>query len=97
MDIQHPETQLTDEVDEGEEDFEELLPDYYVQKSTSMIFECKFFDSFVLVRPATPRLYLAIKKISHREFMDTFEEFYGDKDQVRDIIRGKVEPELLIH
>lgn len=95
MDTQLPETQLTDEVD-GEENFEELLPDYYVQKSTSMIFECKFFDSFVLVRPATPRLYLAIRKVSHKEFMDGFEEFCGDREYVRDIIRGRTEPELFI-
>jgi hypothetical protein len=72
------------------------MPDLYVEKSTSMIYECKFFDTFVLVRPATPMLYLAIKKISHNEFMDDFEEFGGCPDEARDFLRGNKTPAFIL-
>lgn len=78
------------------DDDEELLPDLYVEKDTHLIYECKFFDSFVLVRPATPRLYLAIKKLNHKQFVEQFEEFCGNKDEVRDFIRD-AEPNFIIN
>jgi hypothetical protein len=73
---------------ETDED-EELLPGLYVEISTSIIYEVKFFENCVLVRPATPGLYLSIKKISHDEFSKTFEEFSGDTKEVREFIKGK--------
>lgn len=67
---------------------EELLPDIYTEKSTGLIYECKFFDKFVIVRPASPAFYLAIKKLSLVEFSKYFEEFGGDVSEVRNAIRG---------
>lgn len=89
MDTQPHATRETD-------DNEGLLPDFYVEKDTQLIYECKFFDDFVLVRPATPRLYLAIKKVNHREFIEKFEECSCDKDQLRDFMRG-AEPEFILN
>lgn len=78
------------------EEEEELLPELYVEKDTQLLYECKFFDTFVLVRPATPRLYLAIKKLNHQQFLSQFEEFCGNKDEVRDFIHG-AEPDFIIN
>jgi hypothetical protein len=91
LDIQLPETQLTDEdeIEEGE-DLDELLPDIYVETATGLLYECKFFDGFVLVRPASPTFYLAIKKMSHVDFSREFEEFSGDLDEARAAIRGEM-------
>lgn len=80
------------------EDFEEtadLLPDLYVEKKTHFIYEVKFFDSFVIVRPATPSFYLAIRKLSHVDFSKEFEEFGGDQDVARAFIKGE-EPAFII-
>lgn len=74
---------------------EDLLPDLYVEKSSHIIHEVKFFDKCVLVRPATPGLYLAIRKLSHDEFLREFEEFSGDIQEVRDFIKGKT-AEILV-
>jgi hypothetical protein len=79
-----PETQLTEE-----DVTDELLPDIYVENSTTLLYEVKFFENFVIVRPATPTYYLAIRKLSHHEFASEFSEFFGDKEYVRDAIRGQ--------
>lgn len=72
---------------EYEED--ELLPDLFVEKDTHLIYEVKFFDTFVLVRPATPLLYLAIKKLDHHVFCRDFEEFCGSKKAVREFMQSR--------
>lgn len=78
--------------EEGEDD---LLPDLFVQKDTGLIFEVKFFDDFVLVRPATPLFYTAIKKMSLDEFGKEFEEFLGDVEEARLYLRGMT-PDFVI-
>lgn len=88
MDIQPQETQLTD-------DFADTIGEIYVERDTSLLYEVKFFDMFVLVRPASPAFYLALKKMSHSEFARDFDEFYGDHEQVKTCIRG-LSPELII-
>lgn len=94
MAIQHPETQLTED-EEGQEDEEELMPDLYVEKTSRTIFEVKFFDKFVLCRPATPAFYLAIRKIPLMKFIEEFEEFAGDREAARAMLRGE-QPEFMI-
>lgn len=94
MDTPLPETPLTDDVD-NDIDPDELLPDVYVEKATRLIYECRFFDTFVLVRPATPKLYLAIKKLRHDDFINDFEEFGGDRKQVREFIHD-AEPDFIL-
>lgn len=87
---------MTDTDQEDSDDSIELLPLLYVERSTNLIYECKFFDTFVLVRPATPVLYLAIKKLGHDEFMDTFDEFMGDPKKVREFINNSP-PEFILN
>jgi hypothetical protein len=73
---------------EHEEIEDELLPDIYTEIATGLIYECKFFDKFVIVRPASPAFYLAIRKFTLVEFSKFFEEYGGDVTEVRDAIRG---------
>jgi hypothetical protein len=80
---------------ETEDDFSDLFGVIYVERSTSLLYEVKFFDGFVLVRPASPAFYQALRKISHTEFADEFEEYGGDQEAVINHIRGEV-PELVI-
>jgi hypothetical protein len=87
VDIQPRETLLTD--------FEDTLGEIYVERQTSLLYEVKFFDGFVLVRPASPAFYLALRKLSHNEFADMFDEFYGDHEDVREAIRGMT-PDIVI-
>lgn len=88
MDIQPLETPSTD-------DFEDVIGEIYVERDTSLLYEVKFFTDFVLVRPASPAFYLALKKMPHDDFARDFDEFYGDHDQVKEAIRGMT-PELII-
>lgn len=92
MDTPLPETPLTNETEEEQDD---LFPDIYVEKSSKVLFEVKFFDGFCLVRPATPMFYTAIRKISLDDFTSNFEEFLGDLEEVRDALRGMT-PELIV-
>lgn len=66
---------------------EEVYPDgpsfFYVEKSTSLIYEVQFFKDYVLTRPASPMFYLAIKKLSHVDFAGEFEEYCGDHEAVK--------------
>jgi hypothetical protein len=80
---------------EDDEELEELLPDIYVEITTGLLYECKFFDTFVLVRPASPSFYLAIKKMSLTDFVGKFDEFCGDRDEARIAIRGGT-PEFIV-
>lgn len=91
MDTPLPETQLTDEV----ETEDELLPDLYVEIATNFLYEVKFFDTFALIRPATPAFYLAIRKINHLDFSRLFTEFTGDRDAARAFIKGET-PDFVI-
>jgi hypothetical protein len=88
LDIQPLETQSTD-------DFADTIGEIYVERDTSLLYEVKFFDTFVLVRPASPAFYLALRKTSHNEFARDFDEFYGDHEQVKNHIRG-LSPQIII-
>ncbi len=67
----------------------ELLP-FFVEESTNLIYEAKFFDDFVIVRPASPAFATAIRKLDHNEFAREFKEFWGDPDPVRVFLYGTV-------
>lgn len=74
---------------------DDLIGDIYVEKSTSLLYEVKFFKGFVIVRPASPSFYLAIRKMSDAEFAHEFDEYYGDHEEVIDAIRG-MQPEFIV-
>lgn len=75
------------------EEYSDTHGDFYVETDTSLIYEVKFFDDFVLVRPASPQFYLALRKMSISEFSRDFHEFCGDHQEVRDCLEG-AEPEI---
>lgn len=82
-------TDIDPEVDaEVDEDDVLELPDLYTEIETSLIHEVRLYQNFVFVRPATPELYLAIRKLSYPEFARAFRPFYGDKDSVRQMMWG---------
>jgi hypothetical protein len=87
---------LTTDTEATEVDTEELLPELWVERSTRLIYECKFFDGFILVRPATPAIYLAIRKVSDKQFMEEFDEFCGDREAAREFIRN-APPEFIVN
>jgi hypothetical protein len=80
---------------EEEEEETELLPDLYTETKTGLIYEVRFFDTFCIVRPATPMFYLAIRKMTHVEFSKEFEPFLGDPEIVRAAIRGAT-PDFIV-
>jgi hypothetical protein len=84
---------LTTDIGDNDDD---LIGEIYVETETGFIYEVKFFEEHVLVRPASPQFYCALRKISHLEFSKTFHEYYGDHDAVRDEIRG-MSPEIVIY
>jgi hypothetical protein len=86
----------TSQAPDYDEDGEELeLPDLYTETESSLIYEVKLFQNFVFVRPATPELYLAIRKLSYPEFARQFRPFYGDKDAVRQMMWGAA-PDFIV-
>ena len=56
------------------------------------------FEDFVLVRPASPAFYDAIRKVSMKEFGDEFEEYFGLHKEIIDFLHGgETVPELELH
>lgn len=79
------------EEDADEFDVDDLFDEefnFYVEKSTSLIYEAKFFDKFIIVRPASPAFYTAIRKLTYPEFTNEFDEFWGDRTQIRNYLNG---------
>ncbi len=64
---------------EIEQDYDYHL---YTEISTNLIYDARFFDDFVIVRPASPAFWSAIMKMSTVDFSREFREFYGDPTQV---------------
>jgi hypothetical protein len=78
-----------------QDDFHDVIGDIYVERDTSLIYEVKFFEDFVLVRPGSPCFYTSLRKLSHVEFAAQFDEYSGDHSAVKDAIRGMT-PELVV-
>jgi hypothetical protein len=78
-----------------EDDTDDLFREVYVETATGVIYEVQMFDSFCLVRPASPNMYGGIKKFNHVEFSGKFHEYGGDPDEVRDYIRG-ASPDFIV-
>jgi hypothetical protein len=82
---------MTDTPPEPEEDFMEDMETYlYTEKSSNMIYDIRFFDGFVIARPATPAFYNAIRKLSHLQFSKEFDEYWGDPELVKGYMWGSV-------
>lgn len=87
--LEEPEVETEEE--EDEEDFYEL----YVEIATNLIHEVQFFDNFCFVRPASPSMYLNIRKLSLMDFTREFREYYGDVQQLREYLKNS-HPDVII-
>lgn len=54
----------------------------HVEKSTSLIYEAKYFQEWVMVRPATPGFQKAIRRLSYVDFEKEFTDFCGNHEQI---------------
>lgn len=84
----------TEEMAEGWEEFEEeldddsdLFQDIYVETATNRLHEVHMFDTFCLVRMASPNFYAEVRKLTHIAFARDFHEYGGDPDAVREYLR----------
>jgi hypothetical protein len=89
------EEEIEDKEQEAEDDTGDLFREIFVETATSIIYEVQMFDTFCLVRPASPNMYGGIRKLSHVQFSGEFHEFGGDVEEVRDMLRGS-EPDFII-
>jgi hypothetical protein len=69
----------------------EMFYAYYVEKSSRLIYQVQFFDTFVMYRPATPGFESLIKRMELSEFLDEFDEFEGDPRLLDDFIDGEAQ------
>lgn len=67
---------------------EEANLDFFTEKDTRLIYEASFYDDFVLVRPASPIFYSAVRQLSWGEFNAEFEEYWGDRLRLRRQLDG---------
>ena len=61
----------------------------YTDKKTHTIYDVKFFDGFVLIRPVAPGFERHVKKIPMNLFAEHFEEFMGDYARIRELLSGE--------
>lgn len=77
----------------GSSNVEEENLNFFTEKDTRLIYEASFHNDFVLVRPASPAYYSAIRQLSWNEFSAEFEEFWGDCRRLRVILDGGGDPD----
>jgi hypothetical protein len=77
-----------DDIDLPEEAEDDIFTEIYVETATSLIYEVHMFDTFCLVRPASPNMYAGVRKLSHLAFSKEFHEFLGDPEEVRNYLRS---------
>lgn len=82
MDTHNPETHEIEDEDGEEYD----RPDVYVEIATRFLYDVKFFDGFILVRPSTPEFYSALRRVSYPQFAKEFEPFCGIRDSWTDLV-----------
>lgn len=71
-----------------ESEVEDECLDFFTEIATSLIYEARFFENFVIVRPVSPAFYSGICKLDLATFANTFEDFYGDRQQVLAYIKS---------
>lgn len=58
----------------------------YTEISTGRTYEGKLFETFVLVRPVLPHLWKHTQKVSLIDFGKLFEDFQGNREEVRQFL-----------
>lgn len=69
----------------------------YAEKSSGILYEVQFFETFVLHKPATPEFADILRKVSYEEFEKDFEEFQGNVASARAAMAGYDEVGLFQH
>jgi hypothetical protein len=77
-----------DEDDTVEEDNGDLFTDIYVETATNLLHEVHMFETFCLVRLASPNFFADVRKLNHVDFSREFHEYGGDPQAVRDYLRS---------
>lgn len=62
-----------------------------VEKTTSRVFEGKFFDEFVLIRPILKPFIQGMRRVTLAEFDENFQDFCGDPDEIRQFIKRPID------
>lgn len=66
----------------------------YTEKNTSLLYEAKLFDSFVILRPASPGFEDAIRRVSYLTLDKEFNEYAGIHAEVIQHLGGDSEERL---
>lgn len=70
-------------------------PALYMQKTTCLLYDVKFFDDFVIVRPVEPEFYHLIKRLSYNDLANDFEESFVDAKALRQKIEDGEDIEIV--
>jgi len=73
---------------EADEDILEPESVFYVEKSSDLIYEVRFFTEFALVRPAHPHFTANLMRMDLITFAEQFDEFHGDAQVIKDFLWG---------
>lgn len=61
---------------------------FYVERTTSLIYEVRLFPDFALIRPAHPEYLSALERMDIIKFAQSFDEYLGDPQEIRDFMWG---------
>lgn len=79
---------MTDYTTSDDVDFE-MYYHYYTDKQ-DLIYQVQFFDTFVIYRPASPAFATAINRCDISAFLEEFDEYQGDVEELKNYLRGDV-------
>lgn len=81
--------------DSPEVEIEETVPALYMHKKTHLLYDVKFFDDCVIVRPVSPEFYHQIERLSYNDLAESYEESYVDVKALRKRIQDNEEIEVV--
>lgn len=61
---------------------------FYTENSTNLIYEAKFFEDFVIVRPCSPVFQNALRQMSWADFSDEFHECLAPRGPIIEALYG---------
>lgn len=78
-----------------EVEIEETVPALYMHKRTHLLYDVKFFDDCVIVRPVSPEFYHQIARLSYNELSEDYEESYVDAKALRKKVQNNEDIEVI--
>lgn len=70
---------------------EDVNLNFFTEKTSRLIYEVRFYEGFVIVRPASPDPSVKLRQVDWGDFLDEFEEYWGDKEQIAAFVGGYLE------